>query len=164
MRLLILALSLHSATLLAVRDERPEVLRSYGKAGGTVVVALSASCPCSKSHEPVVAALARRFPEFGFVGIRADDLETSRHFAEAKLPFPVVATKGAASALGAMKTPHVFVYDGSGRLRYQGGVDDSHDAARATKPYLADALSALREGKSPTLERTRPLGCRVDWE
>ena len=146
------------------RDEVPEALRPYGKTGGTVVVALSPTCPCSKSHEPALAELARQFPTFGFVGVRADESVAEQHFAAAKLPFPVVAKKGVASTLGAMKTPHVFVYDGAGLLRYRGGVDDSHDAARAKKHYLAETLSALKAGTAPPVAETRPLGCRVDWD
>ncbi len=146
------------------RDVRPEGLRSFARKSGTVVVVVSPSCPCSKSHEPVLAALAQRFPTFGFVGLRADDEESKLHFASGRLPFPVVARAGAASALGALKTPHVFVFDAEGALRYRGGVDDSHDAARARIHYLADALTALAAGAEPAYPETRPLGCRVNWE
>jgi len=146
------------------RDVRPEGLRDFAKLSGTVVVVLSPSCPCSKSHEPVLAELAKRFPSFGFVGLRADDEDGRKHFTADRLPFPVVARVGAASALGAMKTPHVFVFDSEGALKYRGGVDDSHDASRARIPYLADALTALDAGAAPAYPETRPLGCRVNWE
>lgn len=165
LRLLLLS-SVFAAVLFAAptRDERPPALRGYGKADGTVVVAMSPTCPCSRSHEPVLESLVHRFPRFGFVGIRSPEPIAETYFAGRKLSFPVVAAKGAAAALGALKTPHVFVYDAQGALRYKGGVDDSHDVARAKTPFLAATLTALTEGRDVPVTETRPLGCRVDWE
>jgi hypothetical protein len=157
-------LAVATAAAAVPRDDRPEPLRAFGKADGTVVVAMSPVCPCSRSHEATLEALARRFPTFGFVGLRAGDGAADTYFSTRKLAFPVVARPGVARALGALKTPHVFVYDGAGTLRYRGGVDDSHDAARATKPYLADTLGALSRGEPVPVAETRPLGCRVDWD
>lgn len=138
------------------------------KGGAVAVVFLSSVCPCSKSHEPVLAALSREFPEVRFVGLHAnaeEDASAAReHFRAAALPFPTLRDDGGrlARELGALKTPHVFVFASSGELVYGGGVDDSEDAKRATTPLLRNALRALRAGKAPDPARTRPLGCVIE--
>jgi hypothetical protein len=152
------------AALAVPVDPRPEALRRFGGAAGTVVVAVSPTCPCSRSHEPVLERLAERYDPFGFVGLRSAEAPSAEYFGRRALPFPVVAAPGVARALSALKTPHVFAFERTGQLRYRGGVDDSLDAERATKPYLADAPEALSKGRAPTVVETRPLGCRVDWE
>lgn len=134
----------------------------------TVVVFLSAKCPCSISHEPVLADLYQEFNPQGvrFIGIHSnadEDLNISQsHFREAALPFPVLQDQQAkaADAFGALKTPHVYILQNN-EVVYQGGVDDSQVAHTAKKPYLKDALEALVQGKKPKNARVRTLGCRI---
>ena len=134
----------------------------------TVVVFLSARCPCSASHEPLLATMAREFgKEARFVGIHsnADEPaeESAAHFKQAALPFPVVQDEGSrlANAFGAVKTPHAFILGKNGEILYQGGVDNSHSAARASKPYLMNALYDLREGRAPEINLARSIGCTI---
>jgi hypothetical protein len=143
------------------------VERRFEGIQGDVYVFLSSRCPCSKSHESVLKALAKRFPEFRFTGVHSNQDEKSedsqQHFAKAGLPFPVLRDEGArfAEKLGAFKTPHAFVFDARGEKIYEGGVDDSKSALRARRHYLAEALTALREGKRPEIRQTRVLGCEI---
>lgn len=134
----------------------------------TVIVFLSARCPCSASHEPLLASLAREFgTQARFVGIHsnADEPaeESGAHFKQAALPFPVIQDTGSrlADAFGAVKTPHAFVLGKNGEILFQGGVDDTHDAASATKPYLKNALEALRAGRAPEISLARSIGCQI---
>jgi hypothetical protein len=134
----------------------------------TVVVFLSARCPCSASHEPVLAELAREFaPEARFVAIHSNadepEAESAAHFKAAALPFAVIQDHGSrlADAFGALKTPHVYVISSKGEILFQGGVDDSHDAAKAHRPYLKLALQALKEGHTPEVTLARSLGCQI---
>ena len=136
--------------------------------GTEVVVFLSARCPCSRSHEPGLAGLAREFGARGvkFVGVHSNADETPEeariHFAQAALGFEVLQDAGAksADALGALKTPHAYVFQ-DGQLVYQGGVDDSATASRAQRHFLRDTLQALIEGRSPPSARARSLGCVI---
>src|SRR5438445_9773392 len=61
---------------------------------GTVLVFLSAKCPCSASHEELLNKLASDFKDFTFVAIHsnADEnaADTKAHFEKAHLNFPVV--------------------------------------------------------------------------
>lgn len=136
---------------------------------GTVVAFLSARCPCSASHEPILKALAAEFSGkgFQFVAIHSnqdeDEAITKDHFTNSQLPFPVIQDSDTryANQLGALKTPHVFVLAPSGEIAFQGGVDDSADASRAQKHYLRDALTALQSGRSPDIKEARALGCVI---
>ncbi len=133
-----------------------------------VIVFLSSKCPCSKSHEPKLAALAREFAPQGveFVGIHSNvdepESEAHQHFKEAALPFPVLQDSDArlANAFGALKTPHAYILRGD-EILYQGGVDSSAVADDAKVYYLRDALLSIKLGKKPDPGVTRCLGCMI---
>lgn len=136
---------------------------------GTVFAFLSAKCPCSASHESVLESLRAKYEPLGFrfYGIHANQDEpaamATEHFRASALTFPILTDSGAkiADDFGALKTPHIFVVNPKGEILYQGGVDDSHQAAMAKRHYLADALDALASGRSPETTRTRSLGCVI---
>lgn len=140
-----------------------------------VAVFLSARCPCSASHEPVLKRLQEKFRPQGvvFEGYHSNQDETAEegaeHFAKARLGFEVRRDPGAkrANELLALKTPHAYVFVGA-RLVYRGGIDNSQVAQNATEPYLERAieaaLKALKEGAEPAqipLQETRVLGCVI---
>jgi peroxiredoxin len=134
----------------------------------TVVAFLSARCPCSASHEATLAALAKEFgAQARFVGIHSNadesEQESVEHFKKSALPFPVIQDSGAklADRFGALKTPHVFVIAANGDVVFQGGVDDSHDAKRASREYLKAALQDLRAGHAPQINLARSIGCVI---
>ncbi|NDF13722.1 thioredoxin family protein [bacterium] len=132
-----------------------------------VVAFLSAKCPCSAGHEPVLERLYQEFSkDFKFFGVHSNQNEdsnlTRKHFSDARLPFPVLEDRGAriAEKLGALKTPHVFVLRGD-QVLYQGGVDDTSDGQDPEKHYLREALSRIREGNTPEVTNARVLGCAI---
>jgi peroxiredoxin len=71
--------------------------------------------------------------------------------------------QGVARALGAERTPEVFLYDRDRRLRYHGAIDDSRDERSVTRHYLRDALDAVLEGREPPVAETPAVGCTVKW-
>ena len=89
---------------------------------GTVVVFLSAKCPCSDSHVPVLKKLAEEFKDFSFVAIHSnadEQIDSSKsYFETAKLPFPVLQDEKSkiADEYRAFKTPHVFVLSPEGKI------------------------------------------------
>lgn len=133
----------------------------------TVLVFLSATCPCSASHESVLAKLQEQYPSISFYGIHSnvdEDLAvTKAHFEEVKLPFPVLQDNKAvlADKLGALKTPHVFVLDKSGKTIYHGGVTNSHVGPSADKNYLKEVLEDISQNKTPRHKEGRALGCYI---
>lgn len=68
-----------------------------------------------------------------------------------------------ARALGATRTPEVFVFDRDRKLVYHGLVDDSRDEDRVTHPYLRSALDAALAGTPPPVADTPPQGCTIKW-
>ncbi len=142
---------------------------------GTVVVFLSAACPCSHSHIEELKDLAREFPKFSFIGVHSNANEpkdfTLAYFERAALPFPILKDTGArlANELRANRTPHAFVISSDGKVLYKGGVSDSKDCRKAGRKYLREALSDLDQGKPVRTPETRSLGCAIsrrgnhDW-
>jgi peroxiredoxin len=68
---------------------------------------------------------------------------------------------------GARTTPHMYVIDGEGVLRYMGAIDsnpsgDPADIAAATQ-YVEVALAELAAGKPVTAPVTQPYGCSVKY-
>jgi hypothetical protein len=65
-------------------------------------------------------------------------------------------------AYGVQITPHLFVMDALGRLRYRGAFDDVTFRQRTpTRFYLKDAVDRLLAGQLPDPAETPPYGCAV---
>ena len=83
--------------------------------------------------------------------------------AERKLPIVLVdPQQQVADMYGAQTTPHFFVLDSQGSLRYQGAWDDITFRQRvATRVYLREAVEALRQNITPEITETPPYGCSI---
>jgi peroxiredoxin len=67
-----------------------------------------------------------------------------------------------ADAYGAVTTPHVFVIDEMGVLRYGGAFDDVSFRQRTpTRNYLQEAVVAIQKGLDPEPSQTSPFGCAI---
>jgi hypothetical protein len=102
----------------------------------------------------------------GYVnGAAADALTRSR---QAHPTGVLLDPTGAVGRLYAAKTtPHLFVIDKDGTLKYMGGMDsiattDESDIARA-EPYLKEAMLAIAMGDAPPHAVTKPYGCSVKY-
>jgi len=65
--------------------------------------------------------------------------------------------------MGPVATPHVFIFDKSRKLRFEGRIDDSERESLATSFDTRNALDALVAGKEPPVTSTRVFGCSVKW-
>jgi len=68
---------------------------------------------------------------------------------------------------GAKTTPHMYIIDAGGTLRYMGGIDsiastDKDDLAKATQ-YVPQALAELKAGKPISVKTSEPYGCSVKY-
>ena len=68
---------------------------------------------------------------------------------------------------GAKTTPHMFVIDAEGVLRYAGAIDsipstDSSDIEKADN-YVMAAVEAVKAGETPSPAETKPYGCSVKY-
>ena len=59
---------------------------------------------------------------------------------------------------GAKTTPHMFVIDKSGKVVYQGAIDDKKDTN-----YVDAALTSLKSGQKIAVTTTQPYGCGVKY-
>jgi peroxiredoxin len=70
-------------------------------------------------------------------------------------------------AYEAKTTPHMYVIDGKGILRYQGAIDDkpssSPDSLNGAKNFVLAALSDMAAGKAVATPETEPYGCSVKY-
>ena len=74
-------------------------------------------------------------------------------------------SQAVARAYGATHTPHVFLLDREGVLRYRGAIDDNYDDPHAVKrPYLREALDAVLSGRTPEIATSQAVGCTIKWK
>ena len=67
-----------------------------------------------------------------------------------------------ADLFDAQTTPHVFVIDRDGILRYRGSVDDVTFRHRTpTRFFLDEAVESLLEGHFPALTESPAYGCAI---
>ncbi|MEO8381507.1 MAG: thioredoxin family protein [Acidobacteriota bacterium] len=143
--------------------------------GNTKVVIFSCNqCPFAKAFEPRIVDIARKFQQQGvrFYVVDSNDasgetLADMKGRADEKdYPFPYLkdADSSIAHAYGARVTPHVFVVDGQGNVRYRGNVDDSAKPAERKTTGLTDALGALLNGRDVATTDTRAFGCTIKWK
>jgi peroxiredoxin len=102
----------------------------------------------------------------GYVdGAGADQLTKTRHAAPAAV---LLDPSGSVGRLYRAKTtPHMFVIDANGELRYMGGIDSiaTTEAADIPKaePYLKEAMLAVVDNQPVAHPATRPYGCSVKY-
>lgn len=161
------AMAAPSATLNGTELLSDKVISVSPQSAGSVVVFLSAVCPCSNSHIEEIKSLAKAHPEMSFVAVHSnleEGLEESRaYFQKAQLGFPVIQDKNTviADEFKALKTPHAFVISKDGKLLYQGGVSSSRDIARADRKFLREALEDIQQNKTVRTPEGRTLGCAI---
>lgn len=81
--------------------------------------------------------------------------------------FPYVRDESqeVATAYGALRTPHFFVFDKDRKLRYTGRMDDNpRQPGQETTHELRDALEDLLAGRPVQTPATNPIGCNVKWK
>lgn len=158
------------------------------KADVLMVYFTSNHCPVCHAAEPRLIKLVQDLKGRSFAvvainpnnpaGLRVDELGYSKYddsFEEMKLyakdqgfTFPYLydgITQKTALAYGCLATPHVFIFDKSRKLRYQGWLDDCRfaDAALVKRQDARDAVNALLDGKAVAVDLTKPFGCSTKW-
>jgi thiol-disulfide isomerase/thioredoxin len=148
-------------------DGRIHMLSDYR--GRIVIVNFwSAECPHSERFDTdITACLAQWGPDVTLLSIASNANEPDGLLAAVarQRKIPVVlrdAGQMVAGRYGAQTTPHAFLIDRQGNLRYRGAVDDVSFRQRvATKFYLKDAVGTLLAGYLPEVTDVQPFGCAI---
>lgn len=128
----------------------------------------SAECPHSeRTDRSMMEHLAQWGGDVVMLSIAANRNESIRMLEEAastrRLPIVLIdAEHVVADLYGAQTTPHAFVIDREGILRYCGAVDDiTFRQRKATRFFLEEAVEALLDGRMPDLAETSAYGCTI---
>jgi peroxiredoxin len=98
-------------------------------------------------------------------GQRANQLTRSRNASPTAVILDASGNLG--RLYGARTTPHLFIIDNSGILRYAGAIDDKPTADKAdvatANNYVRSALNSLSKGQPVKPATTQPYGCSVKY-
>ena len=137
---------------------------------GKIVVINFWSCECPHSERTdrlTLACLAKWGGAVELLSIASNRNESAQCVEEAinarLLPGVLIdAEHVVADLYHAITTPHIFVLDRDGILRYRGAVDDVTFRQRtSTRFFLEEAVGALFEGHLPALAETLAYGCAI---
>lgn len=152
---------------------------AFGPGDGrlSVIVFTCNQCPYAKAFEPRLIALGNEYAKRGVVFYEIDSNDDAAYPVETMgemkgrataqhYPFPYLkdGDSKVAREYGARVTPHVFVVDGKGIVRYRGYVDDSTKAADRQHTGLTDALNELIAGKEVKVSATKAFGCTIKFK
>lgn len=148
----------------------------YANARALVLIQSCNHCPYVQAWEGRMKAIQRDYAEQGvrLVAISSNDAEAypedsfekmARRAEQEGFTFDYLydEDQSVARALGAERTPEVFLFDERRRLRYHGAIDDSRNEDAVTSHWLREALDAVLAGQDPPTPESAPVGCSVKW-
>lgn len=128
----------------------------------------SAECPHSeRTDRSTMACWVQWGEDVVMLYIAANRNESIQMLEEAaktrRLPTILIdAEHVVADIYEAQTTPHIFVVDREGILRYRGAVDDvTFRHRKATRFFLKEAVEALLDGRLPKLTEMPAYGCTI---
>lgn len=128
----------------------------------------SAECPHSeRADKSLLERLSHWDGEVELLSVAANRNESAQMLEEVanarRLPTVLIDVQHVVADLyEAVTTPHVFIVDRDGILRYRGAVDDvTFRHRQATRFYLDEAVQALLEDRVPELQETTAYGCAI---
>jgi peroxiredoxin len=148
-------------------DGRIHMLGDYR--GRIVIVNFwSAECPHSERFDAdITADLAQWGTDVALLSVasNADEPEGRLAAVARQRGIPVVlrdADRSVADRYEALTTPHVFLIDRQGILRYRGAVDDVTFRKREpSRFYLKEGVETLLADHLPEVTETQPFGCTI---
>jgi len=159
-------------------DGKMVSLSDYKDAKGFIVIFTCNHCPYAKLYEDRIIALDKKYAPMGYpvIAINPNDPEVQPEDSydnmvvrskEKDFTFPYLFDEGQQvyPKFGATRTPHVYLLDKSLVVRYIGAIDDSpQDADAVETRYVENAISAMKEGKSPDPAVTKAIGCSIKYK
>jgi peroxiredoxin len=168
-------------------DDKTYTLQSFNKAKVLAVVFMCNHCPTSQAYEERIKKMTTdyagkgvavvaispndpaslRLDELGYSDV-GDSFDDMKHRAKEKaFNFPYLYdgdTEIASKQYGPVATPHIFIFDESRKLRYNGRIDDTEDPAKPIRSADAiNAIEALLSNKEVPVAVTKTFGCSIKW-
>jgi peroxiredoxin len=168
-------------------DGQVHKLSDYASSPILVIVFTCNHCPIAQMYEKRIQQLASDYKSKGVAvvaiqgndpqAIRIDELDSSDvsdTLPEMKirvqwkhLTYPYLydgETQSVTRAYGPQATPHVFVFDQSRHLRYEGRMDNSYRMELAKTQDARNAIDALLAHKEVAVKHTGVFGCSTKWK
>ncbi len=143
----------------------------------SVVVFTCNQCPYAKAFEDRIVALGAEYGKKGVVFYAIDPNDDAAYPIEAaaemksratakhySFPYLKDGDSHVARAYGARVTPHIFVVDKTGVVRYRGYVDDSAKPEERQHAGLKDALDSVLAGNPVATASTKAFGCSIKFK
>ncbi len=158
-------------------DGKMHSLSDYADKKAVVVIVSCNHCPTVIQSEDRMVAIQKDYAGKGVQLIAINSNETDGHPTDSfdhmverakqkgfNFPYLRDETQETAKALGAVRTPEVFLFGPDRTLMYHGRIDDSPDDAEKVKRQdLRLALDEVLAGKPVSVPDTPPVGCTVKW-
>ncbi len=162
-------------------------LSDYAQSRVLAVVFTCDHCPIAQVYERRIEQL---YDDYGTRGVAVvaiqgndpkaltiDELDSSdmsdtldemkARFAWKHLHYPYLYdgdTQSVTRAYGPQATPHVFIFDQSRHLQYEGRIDDNYRVEKVKSQDARNAIEALLQGKPVPVAHTAVFGCSTKWQ
>lgn len=168
-------------------DGKNYTLASFKDASLLMVVFTCNHCPTAQAYEDRLIQLTSDYKKknVAIVAIMPNDPssitlseldytdmgdsfdEMKKRAARKKFNFPYLydgATEEASKKYGPIATPHVFIFDKSRKLRYNGRIDDVEKPSKTPNTQdTRNALDALLSNREVPVTNTKVFGCSIKW-
>jgi peroxiredoxin len=129
---------------------------------------INRECPVSRGchDKEVMQKVYKKYAGKGVVWLAIDSTASAKpednrvYAAQQGLSYPILHDPDGkvGRAYDARRTPHMFVIDKSGKLVYDGAIDD-----QGKINYVADAIEAVLANKEVARPKTEPYGCSIKY-
>ncbi|QDV43168.1 Thiol-disulfide oxidoreductase ResA [Stieleria neptunia] len=152
---------------------KPVSLSDFDDRHAIAIVFLGTECPLAKLYGPRLTDIQQRYADRGIqvIGINSNTQDSLTEIAayvhRHAIGFPMLKDLGnvVADAMGAKRTPEVFLIDREHKVRYHGRIDDQYGVGyareRDAEPELTRAIDQLLAGQPIGVPRTEPVGCHI---
>jgi len=167
-------------------DGKVHKLSDYRRASVLAVVFECNYCPASQLYEGRIERLYRDYPaksvalvtinpnnpnairldEQGYTDVTdsLDDMKVRAEYRHIDYPYLYDGdTQAVTMRYGPVDTPHVFIFDRSRKLAYEGRIDDNVQEALVKTHDARNAIDALLAGQPVPVATTRAFGCPLKW-
>ena len=135
----------------------------------TVIFFLSTICPISNAYTDRIQGLFARYAgqpvRFVLLNPNANESEEESRAYSRDVEFPAPLRKDVnnvmADRYNARMTPEAVLVDPTGKVRYQGAIDDARNPARVKVEALRQAIDAVLAGQAVPVEGLRAFGCSI---